>query len=222
MRCNHKVFHVVVHDVTPQMIDALTAIARQLRPLIHANMSAAVVPCWRGQRLTANARDFIKFVRLEFAEILLHGYTHQRAGRGGCLSALTNHADELSGLNATEAIARLCHGQRILGEVFGAAARGFVPPAWQWGALTPERLASCSLRYGVGLRSVYSIEGARRPLATWSWDAGRFAALGWLGAANGAMLFALQPRATPCIVFHPADVARGFVPHGLRLVQPGT
>jgi predicted deacetylase len=211
-------FHILLHDVTPQLQAPIAAIVEQLRPLVGNQMMAAVVPCWHGERLKRSAHAFIKFVRANFSEALLHGYTHQ-TGNGGPVGWLTGNANEFTGLCADDALGRLGCGQTVFLEIFGQPARGFVAPAWQRGSITDQVLAGAGIRYNVGLTGVETVDGHRIPLSTWSWDAGRIAALGYVGEAIGSVMAAARPGAAPCVVFHPSDVERGFLPRGIRLVK---
>ncbi len=229
VKSESSTFHVVIHDVTPQLCAPLDAVVRQLQPLVGQNISAAIVPCWHGEPLTRlissdpsglpDATRFVDWVKSEFDEILLHGYTHCRIGNGGPVGLLTRKANEFTGISAAVAMERLRSGQAIITECFGEPAAGFVPPAWQWGPITPEILRECGFRYGVGLAGIYHTDGSRIPLATWSWDAGVFAPLGYAGEALGAAMFKLKKEATPCIVLHPLDIERGFVKRGARVVE---
>jgi len=180
---------------------------------------AAVVPCWHGERLSGSARGFVEWVKVEFGEVLLHGYTHHRADHGGAIGLLTGNANEFTRMGTCEAIKRLRCGQAILAEVFGQPANGFVPPAWQRGPITSSVLVVSGFRYSVGFTGVESVEGERIPLCTWSWDAGVFGPLGVAGEAVGSVLTAVHPEAVPCVVFHPLDVERGFLPRGMALVK---
>ncbi len=212
-------FFVVVHDITPQQWEPLAAIIRQLQPLVGQNLSAAVVPCWQGEPLRKAPLGFIDWVKSHFAEILLHGCTHQHPGAGGPVGWLTGQSNEFTGLSTSAAVERLQRGQAILTECFGQPAAGFVPPAWQWGPINLELLKTSGLRYGVGMAGIYYVDGRRAPLATWSWDAGVCAPLGYAGEALGAVRFKLRKEAIPCLVFHPLDVERGFVSRGIQLIE---
>ncbi len=219
MNATSDIFHVVVHDVTPQLIEPLTTILDQLAPLVQRAVAAAVVPCWHGQPWDGAACPVAGLIKARCGEVLLHGYTHRRTHYRGAVSLLTGGADEFAGLPAAVAAERLRRGQAALRDLFGAPTAGFVPPAWMPGPVTPGLLAACGLQYSVGFSGIVSAVGARLPLATWSWDLGRCAWAGYLGEAAGVLAFATRRGAIPCIVLHPADVARGYLPHGLHLVR---
>lgn len=212
-------FLILFHDVAPPHLPVIRALVDAVRACAGpgAPLAAAVVPCWHGQPLTA-APGFAAEVRALFDERLLHGHTHHTR-RGGALGALTGQANEFTGLSAAAAAEKLRLGQALFAEAFGAPAVGFVPPAWQCGPLTPALLAQHGLRYCVGLWGLGRAHGASLPLATWSWDAGVIAALGWAGEALGTARAWAWPQAMPCVVVHPADAARGYLPRILRRIE---
>lgn len=211
-------FLVIVHDVAPPFAAAIHTILSQLQPLLQEQISAALVPCWHGASLAQAGVDFYQQLG-QFGEHLLHGYEHRRLNGTGWVSWLTNQADEFASLSRYETEARLGQGQQIFKAVLGIEAEGFIPPAWQWGHINPTLLSRYGLRFGVGFHAVYQVEGKSWPLATWSWDAGRIASLGWVTYWVGFLRWFLRPRATPCLVFHPSDEKRGFLPLGVRLVR---
>ena len=214
-----KQFHVSIHDVTPSWQQTITVILDHLEPLLDGVVSGAVVPKWHGEPLTDASDNFVGLVKERFGQVLLHGYTHQRPEGWGPLTWLTDRADELAGLPAAAAIERLQQGQAIMQQVFDAPCRGLVAPAWQMGHLTPNMLKSAGISYAVGLTRLVNGAGGAVPLATWSWDAGRLAALGYITEWLGRLTFAIHRHALPCLVFHPADVERGFLHRGLRLIR---
>ena len=113
---------------------------------------------------------------------------------------------------------RVARGVRLLQDLFGVAPLGFVAPTWRRGALTLPALERHGLAYLMGLAALERPGRPAVPLATWSWDLGRFAAAGWLGELTGGTL-TLRRRAVPCVVIHPADVARGYLPRALRRIE---
>jgi predicted deacetylase len=207
-------FCVVVHDVAPvfwaeleRIVDALAGAG--------CVPSAAVVPCWHGAPLDAG---FAAFVRARFGEVLLHGYTHRARAGLDPLAWLTRGGNEFSRRDARDAAARLAAGQAALAAAFGAPAAGFVPPAWQSGALSRASLAAAGLSFYAGFFRLERADGRVLPLATLSWDAGRVAALGLAGEWAGRVRAACDRRAVVCVVLHPADVGRGFLPGALRRI----
>jgi len=54
------------------------------------------------------------------------------------------------------------------------------------------------------------------PLATWTWDCGRWGWLGYIGHGIGWLSQSLN-RGVPILAIHPRDLERGFWPKILRL-----
>ncbi len=213
-------FHVVVHDVAPPFLGEISTILGAIRPLVGRRASAAVVPRWHGQPLEGEAQGALKrLVDDGFDEVLLHGWEHRQRRPSGIVSALTLMSNEFGGLPFTSALARVMDGCERLAELFGAWPTGFVPPAWDRGPATSRLLSACGLDVYVGMTALERAGAPSVPLSTWSWDSGAIAQLGYLGDLAGRVMFALRPRSVPCVVFHPADVARGFVGRGVRLIE---
>lgn len=211
-------FMVVVHDVAPPFLSTLCHIMRQLHPLVGGAVAGAVVPSWHGTQIVESSLT-VDHARGAYGELLLHGYTHHAARACGPIALLTAGANEFSALPRPEAASRIHQGQAALASCFGSPARGFVPPAWQPGSLTSALLAEAGISYQLGLRELRTAAGSTQPLAVWSWDCGRVAALGLAGECLGALQRAIWRGATPCVVLHPADLARGFLRRALDLVR---
>ncbi len=211
-------FAVVVHDVAPAFLPQLERIAKALAPRIGRKLAGAVVPCWHGRPIEGPGGGFACFVNGVFGEILQHGYTH-RQDRPGVLSLFTRRSDELLGVPREEVRRRLGLGRGLLQQALGVAPSGFVPPAWQVGWATAAELGGCGFRYLATFAAVRSASGPRVPLATWSWDWGILGSLGRLGPRLGDVLSRLRPASLPCVVVHPADVDRGYLPSVLEVVD---
>lgn len=208
--CLKTAFIVSIHDVEPGFLEEISAIVEALRARIGATMTAAVVA---EPALKSPNSHFISLVREHFEEIALHGYSHRTNLAWHPISFLTGGANEFSRLPESEARERLRLGQKALGELFGAPARVFVPPAWCRGSVTVQIAAGEGLPITVTLRHLLTSKG-KIPLATHSWDCGRIAILGYAGEWLGRLLTGI-----PCITFHPADVRRGFLSRGLKQVD---
>ena len=218
MKNSDQVFFAAIHDVTPQFSQPITTILDQLNPLVGDSIAAAVVPRWHGEPWK-EAQSFAELVKARFGEMLLHGYTHRRDRGCSLLSWVTDLADEFAGISATAAVGRLRRGQAIIAQVFGEPALGFIPPAWQRGMIRGGLLAECGLYYCVDWTGIECVDGTRAALSTWSWDAGTVPQTGRLCEVAGAAMHALRGHSVPCVVFHPADVHRGYLPRGLALVR---
>jgi peptidoglycan/xylan/chitin deacetylase (PgdA/CDA1 family) len=192
-----------------------------------------VVPDWYGQWPLAEYPDYYRLARESTEELLLHGYVHRRERGWGPITLLTAGSDEMNGLDHEATRRVLERGQRVFSEVFGEPARGFIAPAWQQGHVRScigdsGSWRSTNSRDGVddalGLEHVlgfFSLEsgGCRKiPLATWSWDCGRWDGLGHVGNAFGRLLHSINRR-VPSLAIHPRDPERGFWPDILRLIE---
>jgi hypothetical protein len=60
------------------------------------------------------------------------------------------------------------------------------------------------------------VAGRKVPLATWTWDCGRWGWLGHVGHGIGWLSQSLD-RGVPALALHPRDLQRGFWPAILRL-----
>jgi hypothetical protein len=134
------------------------------------------------------------------------------------VSLLAERSDEMNGLGIVETRQVLERGQQVLTEIFGQPARGFIAPAWQRGHVRATHVSSLKLEYVVGFFSLESAGGRSIPLATWTWDCGRWGWLGHLGHGAGRLSQTLG-RGVPVFAIHPRDMQRGFWPRILTLVQ---
>jgi predicted deacetylase len=211
-------FAVVIHDVAPAFLPQLATIAEALTPRVGRQLAGAVVPCWHGRPIEESGGGFGPFVTATFGEVLQHGYTH-RQDRPGVLSLFTGRSDELVGLPREEVRRRLGLGRELLRRTLEVAPAGFVPPAWQVGRATAKELGVCGFRYLATFGAIRSASGPTIPLATWSWDWGVLGPLGRVGQRFGDVYWRLRPATLPCVVVHPSDVNRGYLPRVLDVVD---
>jgi hypothetical protein len=214
-------FVVCLHDVTPAYARETRQMIRDLSPLLGRRMSFAVVPNWHGEWPLTKHPDYCRLVRESAGELLLHGYFHQRRRGWGPTALLTERSDEMNGLDPEETRRTLERGQRVFTDVFGAPAQGFLPPAWQRGHVSFPSTADehlLALNHVLGFFSLESRSGRKVPLATWSWDCGRWNWLGTIGHGIGWLLHTLN-RGVPTLAVHPADLERGFWPQILHVTR---
>lgn len=213
-----KPFLVCIHDATPAFARETRAMVRDLAPVLGRRLSLGVVPNWRGQwHLTAHP-EYCDLVRESAGEILLHGYFHHRQRGSGPVTWLADGSDEMNGLDAQETRQTIERGQRVLTDLFGAPARGFLAPAWQLGRVSKETAPALGLEHALGFFSLTSFAGRRLPLATSTWDCGRWNWLGHVGDGLGRISRSTT-RGIPTLAIHPHDLERGFWPRVLRLIQ---
>lgn len=211
-------FHVCIHDATPAYARETRVMLRDLAPLLGRRLSIGVVPDWHGAWPLAAHPGYCRLVHEGAEELLLHGYFHQRQRGHGPISVLTEHSDEMNGLTAEETCRTLERGQRVFTEVFGKPARGFVAPAWQAGHVRMGNGTAHQLEHVLGYFSLESRAGRRVPLATLSWDCGRWGWMGHLGHGIGWLSQSLD-RGVPVVAIHPRDLERGFWPAILDLTE---
>jgi hypothetical protein len=191
---------------------------RDLAPVVGRRLSLGVVPDWHGRWPLASHPEYCRLIRQGAEELLLHGCVHQRRRGRGPVSLLTDRADEMNGLDRDETQRVIARGQRLFADAFGTTARGFLAPAWQPGHVRPGPAATLPLEYLLGFLSLDARTGRRIPLATWSWDCGRWAWLGHVGHGVGWLRQSLGRR-VPVLAIHPRDLERGFWPRILRLTE---
>ena len=211
-------FLICIHDATPAYARETRTMLRELAPLVGRRLSLGVVPDWHGAWPLAAHPDFCRLLRESAAELLLHGCYHRRQRGWGPTSWLAEGSDEMNGLDPAETRRAVAHGQRAFAEAFGVPARGFLAPAWQRGHVRPGHAAGATLGHVLGFFALESAAGRRIPLATWSWDCGRWGWLGHLGHGIGRLHRSLG-RGVPSLAIHPRDLERGFWPTILRLTR---
>jgi peptidoglycan/xylan/chitin deacetylase (PgdA/CDA1 family) len=211
-------FLVCIHDATPAYARETRAMIHDLQPLIGRRLAFAVVPNWHGEWPLAEHRDYCRMLGESSEELLLHGYCHRRRRGCGPATLLAEGSDEMNGLDLEEARRTIERGQRVFTDVFGARARGFLAPAWQRGRVRPDAVHAAGVEHVLGFFSLESRTGRKVPLATWSWDCGRWRWLGHIGRGVGRVLQSSRRR-VPTLAIHPRDLDRGFWPGVLRLTE---
>jgi hypothetical protein len=209
-------FLVCVHDATPAYAHETRVMIRDLAPFLGRRLSFAVVPDWHGEWALTAHPDYCRMVSEASEELLLHGYFHQRQRGWGPITLLTESSDEMNGLDREATRRILERGQRVFTEVFGEPARTFLAPAWRLGHVRLDN--DDALQHVLGFFSLESRTGRKVPLATCSWDCGRWGRLGHLGHRIGWLLRSVG-SGVPTVAIHPRDLQRGFWPEILRLTE---
>ena len=181
-------FLVCIHDATPAHARETQVMMRDLAPLIGRRFSMGVVPDWYGAWPLAAHPDYCRLLMESSEELLLHGYFHQRRRGRGPVTLLAEGCDEMNGLDAEKTRRTLERAQSVFTDVFGRPARGFLAPAWQAGHVRRGHGKSVGLEHVLGFFSLESWTGRTVPLATWTWDCGRWGWLGHLGHGIGWLL----------------------------------
>lgn len=214
-------FLVCVHDATPAYTRETRMMIADLASLVGRRLSFAVVPNWYGEWPLTAYPDYCKLLLKHSDELLLHGYCHRRQRGWGLTTWLAEGADEMNGLDPEETRRTLERGQRAFIEAFGVSARGFLAPAWQRGQVRVGRVlrpGDPEFEHVLGFFSLESRDGRTFPLATATWDCGRWGWLGYLGDGIGSLLQSVD-RGIPVLAIHPRDLERGFWPRILELTE---
>jgi hypothetical protein len=211
-------FLVCIHDATPAYARETRRMIRDLAPLVGRRLSFGVVPNWHGEwPLTAHP-EYCRLIHAGAEELLLHGYSHRRLRGWGPTTLLAGRCDEMNGLNRAETQRTLERGQRVFIDSFGEPARTFLAPAWQRAHVRLGDVNSVGLDHVAGFFSLESRAGCTVPLATWTWDCGRWDWLGHVGHGIGRLLQSMDRR-VPTLAIHPRDLDRGFWPTILGLTR---
>jgi hypothetical protein len=207
-------FLVCIHDATPAHDRETRIMIRGLAPLLGRRFSLGVVPNWHGQWPLSAHPEYCSLLTDSCEELLLHGCFHWRRRGCGPATLLSERSDEMNGLDVEETRRTVERGQQVFTRMFGAPACGFLAPAWQRGQVRVEDVA-LGLGHVLGFFRLDSQAGERIPLATSTWDCGRWGWLGYLGHSVGRVLQTLD-RGVPVLAVHPRDLERGFWPHILQ------
>ncbi len=214
----NRCFLLCIHDATPAYARETRALVEDLAPLVGRRIAFGVVPDWHGQWPLGAHRDFCRFVRESSEEILLHGYSHMRERGFGAATLLAEGCDEMNGLDLHSTRSALQHGQADFMDAFGERARGFLAPGWQKGRVRDVIDSTSGFDYVLGFFSLETVGGQAIPLATSTWDCGRWGWLGHIGHSVGWLLQSVD-RGIPVLAVHPRDIERGFLPKVLRLTE---
>ena len=211
-------FLVCIHDATPAYSRETRLIIRDLAPIVGRRLCFGVVPDWHGGWPLAAHLEYCRMLHESSEELLLHGYLHRRHRGNGPVSWLTGGSDEMNGLDPEATRRTVERGQQDFARVFGQQARGFLAPAWQRGHVRQASATSLGIEYVLGFFTLDGRDGRSVPLATGTWDCGRWAWLGHIGHGFGTLLRQLDHR-VPVLAIHPSDLARGFWPQIRRLTE---
>jgi predicted deacetylase len=175
---------VSVHDVAPAWVEEVRWLLRELDAIGARPRSLLVIPCHNGRDDLRRCPELVELLQVEVAngsEIVLHGYTHARAGRwrGDPLTVaraalFAREVAEFVSLEWQEQRARLLAGREILEEL-GLPTRGFCPPGWLHTAELPDLLRELGFTYLVEMLFLLDVQLRRRLVTPWMDSWGRAA-----------------------------------------------
>lgn len=210
-------FLASIHDVSPRFTDEVERLLDRLTPHLGGpNLAMLVVPDHWSSAPIAEDRAFQARLR-RWAdwgiEMFVHGWTHRDDHRHpGALDGfrakhMTAGEGEFLGLDHQTALARMTAGKALIEDITGAAATGFIAPAWLYGpgALSAARDAGFAI--AEDHMKVWDPQSgavfARGPVVTWasrSWP--RIASsIAFAGLARHALRGMRDVR----VAVHPGD-----------------
>lgn len=173
---------VSVHDVSPRNLVGAAWLLARLDDIGASPRVLKVIPDEGGTAPIADHPGLIALLREESAlgtEVVLHGFTHQIAGRLHGSPTLRLRAAlfaprdaEFLSLARGEAAFRIRAGLEALAGL-GFVPRGFCAPAWLGDAALPSVLREAGLRYYLSFSAIHDLERRKR------W---RIPAVGYMGA----------------------------------------
>lgn len=219
---DRKLLLASIHDVGPRFereVDALGELFA--RHLGGAHFAMLVVPDHWGASPLLPATPFARRLRgwaEQGVEMFVHGWYHRDTARHAGLAGfkarhMTAGEGEFLGLGCEEAARRMAAGRKLVEDVTGKAAAGFVAPAWLYGdgALAALRASDFALAED-HMRVWRPSTGktlARGPVITWASRSPLRTAASLAFAALART--ALQPLDVVRVAAHPGDTSKSAI-----------
>ena len=157
---------VSVHDIAPSNRDIIEPLLVELNRLGVRVCSLLVVPHYHHEKLIADDREFLTWLRdMEAAghEIVIHGYFHERPRRSGetmrdrvMTSFYTQGEGEFFDLPYDEAFQRITKAQAVF-TAAGLKPNGFIAPAWLLSREGERAARDAGMEYTTRLRTVLDL-----------------------------------------------------------------
>lgn len=169
---------IAVHDIAPGSIEGVRFLLLALDRVGARPRVLKVIP--KDLPDDPGLQTLLRDEQARGSEIVLHGYSHQTAGRlrGRWPARLrarlfAPHDAEFLSLAPADMTARLRAGRDALRQA-GLEVTGFCPPGWLASPELPAALRAEGFRYAVGMTAVVELIGGRRIPTAW---------LGYMGSA---------------------------------------
>ncbi len=212
---------VSVHDVAPKYREEIRWLLHQLDAIGARPRSLLVIPFHDGRDDLRRCPELVELLREEVAsgsEIVLHGYTHARAGRwrGDPITVaraalFAREVAEFVSLEWQEQRARLLAGREILEEL-GLPTHGFCPPGWLHTTELPDLLRELGFPYLVEMLFLLDVRLRRRLVTPWMGFMGTNRGHEELAQLGARLLAPWRTRAELVSVFlHPQGAPRSPV-----------
>lgn len=181
-RASHKRLLLSIHDVGPKFEPQVDQLVAHYNALVGENKFAMlVVPNHWGEAPLSEAPAFQAKLRRwadSGVEMFLHGWFHRDAAQhSSALSGfkakhMTAGEGEFLGLDASDALARMRDGRKLVEDIIGRPVAGFVAPAWLYGAGAHEALSALDFALAEDHMRVWhpksGVRVAHGPVITWA------------------------------------------------------
>jgi predicted deacetylase len=225
---DRKLLLASIHDVGPRFDREVDALAELLgRQLGGPNFAMLVVPDHWGENPLLPGTPFAKRLRgwAELGvEMFVHGWCHKdNAHHAGLASFKAQHMTageaEFLGLGREEAARRMAAGRKLVEDVTGKAAAGFIAPAWLYGEGALAALCSSEFALAEDHMRVWRPQSgqtlARGPVITWASRSPMRTAFSLAFAALART--ALQPLDVVRLAVHPGDTNKAAILSSIEL-----
>ncbi len=206
-----------IHDVSPKFVVEIDTLLDQLsRHLNGPNLAMLVVPDHWGSAPIAQDRAFQDRLRRwadAGVEMFVHGWEHRdtsahdTAMAGFKAKHMTAGEGEFLGLDYTAALARMVDGKKLVEDIIGRGATGFIAPAWLYGNGALTALNAAGFTIAEDHMKVWNPATGkvltRGPVITWA-SRSKMRIVSSLSFAALAR-HALKPMANVRVAVHPGD-----------------
>lgn len=219
---NRKLLLASIHDVGPRFEREVDALGELFgRRLGGPNFAMLVVPDHWGESPLLPATPFARRLRHwaeQGVEMFVHGWYHKDMARHAGLARfkarhMTAGEGEFLGLGREEAARRMTAGRKLVEDVTGKAAAGFVAPAWLYGKGALAALCSSDFALAEDHMRVWRPQSgetlARGPVITWASRSPMRTAASLAFAALART--ALQPLDVVRVAAHPGDTNKAVI-----------
>jgi predicted deacetylase len=219
---DRKLLLASIHDVGPGFDREVDTLAELLgRQLDGPNFAMLVVPDHWGEKPLLPGTPFARRLRGwadQGVEMFVHGWYHKDTARHAGLAGfkarhMTAGEAEFLGLGREEAARRMAAGRKLVEDITGKAAAGFVAPAWLYGEGALAALRSSDFAVAEDHMRVWRPQSgetlARGPVITWASRSPMRAAFSLAFAALART--ALQPLDVVRVAVHPGDTSKAAI-----------
>jgi hypothetical protein len=219
VRSDGKLLLASIHDVGPRFASEVDELVDRLEARLGGpNFAMLVVPDhWGGQQLTPGTEFASKLRRWaeRGVEMFVHGWFHRDSAEHSGMAKfkaqhMTASEGEFLGLDEDEAARRMAEGRKLVEDITGREAAGFIAPAWLYGPGAMAALEKSGFALAEDHMRVWQPASqrtvARGPVITWaSRSAARTASSLFFAALARRTL---HPLDTVRVAVHPGDVTK--------------